>query len=154
MNRNADRPNQPSLAELLNLKEEDIDWIKAHEYACCSLVKVACDLWNSGVNSTTTIAKNIGNVKSTIIKYLKQGAELGWCDYNTTKAIQINNFETQKRQYKKIICLTTGELFNSLKDAGEKYNIHPSNISSCCRRKTKYAGKHPETEEKMVWNFY
>lgn len=46
---------------------------------------------------------------------------------------------------KKVICITTGEVFESIKEASEKYNIDPANISSCCRGKRKTAGK-------MQWN--
>jgi len=70
------------LPRLLNFKEPDIDWIKCHEYGCNSMVKVACDLWNSGIKSTLGISKELKMDRSTIIIYLKRGVELGWCDYN------------------------------------------------------------------------
>ena len=40
----------------------------------------------------------------------------------------------------KVINLDTGEIFNSMKEAGEKYNMkNPWNISSCCTGKRKTA---------------
>ena len=33
-----------NLPQILNFDEEDIDWLKCHEFACNSLVKIACDL--------------------------------------------------------------------------------------------------------------
>ena len=42
---------------------------------------------------------------------------------------------------KKVICITTGEEFDSIKDAGDHYGIKPNNISCCCRGKKKSAGK-------------
>ena len=42
---------------------------------------------------------------------------------------------------KKVICITTGEIFNSIKEAGDHYGINKSNISSCCRGRYKHAGK-------------
>lgn len=40
---------------------------------------------------------------------------------------------------KKVRCITTGEVFYSLNEAGEKYNINPSNITECCRGRYKTA---------------
>ena len=72
---------QSDLPELLNFKEDDIDWLKCHEYACNSnLVKEVCNLWNSGIKSTIEIAEQIKIGKSTAWKYLNIGTELGWCD--------------------------------------------------------------------------
>lgn len=33
---------------------------------------------------------------------------------------------------KKVVCVNTGEVFNSVKEAGEKYVINPKNIRKCC----------------------
>lgn len=131
---------QSELPIILNFKESDIDWLKCLEYACSSLVKKACDLWDGGIRSTLEIAKSLKIGRGVSIKYLKQGAKLGWCDYD--------------RQFKEIICLTTSEKFNNLSEANRKYNINISHISECCKGKLNYAGNHPETGENMVWMFY
>lgn len=55
---------------------------------------------------------------------------------------------------KKIICVTTGEIFDCIKHGGEKYNVHSSDISRCCTGKRKSAGKHPVTGEKLVWRYW
>lgn len=41
-----------------------------------------------------------------------------------------------------VICLETCEVFESLKVAGEKYNIDGSNIGACCRGKRTTAGEY------------
>lgn len=41
-----------------------------------------------------------------------------------------------------VICIETGEVFESLKVASEKYNIDGSNISACCRGKRTTAGEY------------
>lgn len=55
---------------------------------------------------------------------------------------------------RKIICITTGEVFDCIKQASEKYGVNNRNISKCCRKNYKSAGKHPETGEKLVWMYY
>jgi len=143
MNRDITRPDQPCLAELLNFVESDIDWLKCHEVGCKSLVKEVCLLWeNKGLNMLE-IAKELKIGTETIRKYLIQGTELGWC-----------NYKIKTDRIKQVICLTTGEVFNNQKDAYDKYDICASSVSQCCNNKREFAGKHPETNEKMVWMYY
>lgn len=52
----------------------------------------------------------------------------------------------------KVICITTGEIFNSIKETELKLKI--CHIVDCCRGKRNYAGKHPVTGEKLVWRYY
>ena len=69
------------LPMLLGFKENDVDWLKCHEYACNSnLVKEVCELWNSGIKNQIEISEKIQIGKSTVWKYLNIGTELGWCD--------------------------------------------------------------------------
>ena len=42
--------------------------------------------------------------------------------------------------FKKVRCLETKEVFNSLKEASEKYNLNRDAIGNCCRRISKTAG--------------
>ena len=42
---------------------------------------------------------------------------------------------------KKVICITTGKKFNSLKDASDWYNVSKSHICCCCKGTRKHAGK-------------
>ena len=49
--------------------------------------------------------------------------------------------ETIEKLSKKVTCITTGEEFDSIKDAAIHYNISQGNISSCCIGTRKHAGK-------------
>ena len=53
-----------------------------------------------------------------------------------------------------VFCVTTQEYFSTMAEAKEKYNIDTSNISKNCRGIIKSAGKHPITNEKMIWEYY
>lgn len=53
----------------------------------------------------------------------------------------------------KVICVTTGEVFKSISEAGRKTKIDRTSISNCCRGRGKSAGKHPVTGEKLVWEY-
>ena len=53
----------------------------------------------------------------------------------------------------KVICITTGEIFNCIIEASNYYNVNRTSISNNCNEKYKYAGKHPITGEKLVWRY-
>ena len=80
---------------------------------------------------------------------------LEWCDktYNNnygTRNTRISN-ANKDRCITPVICLTTNEIFKSVKEASNKYNIHQSHICHCCKNQRKSAGKHPITGEKLKW---
>lgn len=131
----------------------NINWLRCHEYACNSLVKVACDYKKNDINMTT---KKIGDImklsKNTIQKYLKQGERLGWCEYNPKKEkIRITKLATSK----KVICLNNNQIFDSLKNASIFANVKSSSsITNCCEHKTEYAGIHLITKNPLHWMYY
>lgn len=66
------------LAELFDISS--LDWNRCHENSCRSLIKEACDLWNSGKN-VEEIRKLLKRDKLTVRKYLKMGAKINLCIY-------------------------------------------------------------------------
>ena len=54
---------------------------------------------------------------------------------------------------KTVLCVNTGEVFDTAKDAAQKYNCDHSSICKCCNGKVKSCGRHPETNEKLVWKY-
>ena len=55
------------------------------------------------------------------------------------------NEDGKRPRYRSVICVTTGEVFNTIKDAVKKYHVHATNISQCCRGgNVKHAGKLPD----------
>ena len=141
------------LPELLNFKEEDIDWLKCEEYAISSIVKLICDTWNNGIENSLEIAEKTKYARCTVIKYLKQGSKIGLCNYDSKKESEKHLSLIYEKNRKKVLCITTGEVFNSIVEASNKYNINASNISACCRNIQIFAGKHPETREPMKWMY-
>ena len=53
---------------------------------------------------------------------------------------------------KTIILLNTKEIFTTIKEGAEKYNVSSGHISQCCNGKRKSAGKL--NGEKMIWMYY
>lgn len=55
---------------------------------------------------------------------------------------------------KAVICLNTGEVFETVTKASEWCNGSLSGIGKVCNGKQKHSGTHPETGEKLSWKFY
>ena len=54
------------------------------------------------------------------------------------------NEDGKRPRNRSVICVTTGEIFSTIKDATEKYKVHATNISQCCRGKVHHTGKLPD----------
>lgn len=54
---------------------------------------------------------------------------------------------------KKVICITTMKVYDSVTLAQEDTNIQATNISACCIGKQFYAGKNNQGD-KLVWQYY
>jgi hypothetical protein len=139
---------------LLNIVD-NTNWLKCHEYAVSSRVKEVCDLWNSGLNNVQQIANKIKLYKTTVVKYLKQGAELAWCNYDQKEESIKNINKLIQEKIRKVICLNdNNKIFNSLTDAGKFYNISNSCVGNCCSNHRPSGGKHPITNEPLHWMYY
>ena len=92
---------------------------------------------------------------------------LEWCDrkYNVNYGTR-NKRDSEKKKGKnkgsnhgrarKVQCITTGKVFDCIQEAGRYYLLSDSgtrNITYCCQGKRKSAGKHPDTGEKLVWEY-
>lgn len=102
---------------------------------------------------------------------LKQGGNNGYVLSKETKEkISLSNkkyFEKNKEKClehiykmnektrKAVICLNTGEIFQSQMEAALFAGLKNSApISRCCKGERKTAGKHPVTQERLEWKFY
>jgi len=127
-------------SDIINLINfSNIEWLKCHEFACSTLVKDASDLWNMGVRCSLKISKTLNIGRNTAIKFLKQGAKIGWCDYDSKK----NTGALIKS--KEIVQLTHDGRFikswESMGKARKHLNMKSANgISLVCQGRRKSAG--------------
>lgn len=128
---------QSKLPVILNFSENDINWIAAQKYATKNLVKQAADLFNQGYG-IQQIGELLYRSRVTISKWLKNAAELGWCDYIGKKPLPI-------------YCIEMNQVFNSLSDGARATNTNVSHIIECREGKRCHAGRVPETNEPASW---
>lgn len=94
---------------------------------------------------------------------LLTGEKLLWAKYEADKPQDFydglfekkkqiaNRYQTNENKTRRIRCINTGDVFNSVKEAGEWGNTN--NIDKQIRGEYKSSGKHPKTGEKLMWEY-
>ena len=133
------------LNQIFNLSQ--IDWNKCEEFALKNRVKEACDLWNSGIDSTKEIGSIMKLAYATICTYLNKGTKLGWCNYE-------GKHEANKTKRKTVEIFKDGvslgvfpSYYELSKKSEELFGIflRTSGISEVCTHKREsYKGFHFE----------
>lgn len=81
---------------------------------------------------------------------------MNWCNYNPVEVSKENlkNMRNKSVQItsKKVICLETNQIFNSINEASRQMNCQDSHISQCCRGIRNYCGKL-EDGTKLHWEY-
>lgn len=127
------------LYTILDLK--NFDWDKCFKNSSTSLLIKVCDLWNSNVRDIPLLKKYTGLSRSCIHTFLCRGRDIGLCDYYSMAQTKVR-------------CTNDDIVFDSIVQAGKYYNINtPGNISAVCRKKRKYCGIHPITNEPLMWEY-
>lgn len=128
------------LVQMVSL--ENVDWNVVAENSFKSVMHTIADLYTSGYK-IPNIAEELRVSTSTVTKWLHKATDLGLCEYIPDKG-----FLNDKR---KVICVNTKEVFESIMDASRKYNESFQNISAVCQKKRKYAGMIDE--QPLVWRY-
>jgi len=128
----------------LFLNIENINWQMCHEFTFKTLVKEAARLWNSGVRSATEIGGIIKASRPTARKYLRQAAEIGWCDYDAKEALRERSFKNNEKRRKPVVQLTVDGLlireWDYSQAAQNSLGIERSCITLSCLDNTRIAG--------------
>lgn len=122
-----------------------IDFEEANIKSQNSLLVETCKLWDKGYKASEIIAE-LHIPECSVSTYLKTGQKYRLCHNYSTRESNIRS------QGKKVICVNTREIFDTIRDAENYYGIN--GIGNCCEGKTHSAGKHKETSEKLFWLFY
>lgn len=82
-----------NLPQLLGFNDGDIDWNQCGVFATKNYIKMACNLWSSGIDRLQDIAEKLGVSRSTVSSYLKKGDKLNLIIYESkaNKPILCNN---------------------------------------------------------------
>ena len=73
---------------------------------------------------------------------------------HTKDALQKMSQNRKGKGGKAVLCVNTGEIFECMMDAARWCGLsNSSSIGAVCRGESKTAGKHPETNERLVWEY-
>ena len=128
---------QSVLPNLLGFSESDIDWIEALRYTTHSLIKTSAEMFNQGVE-ISIIADRLQKDKNTIRRWLKRATQIGWCKYIP-------------KQSQPIYCIEMNTLFTTKNKAAKETHTSVASIINNLNGVYSYAGRHPETREKLHW---
>lgn len=67
--------------------------------------------------------------------------------------LRIANLGKNSPKAKKIICVSTNKIFDTIKSGADFYNLDTSSMTKCCKHKIKYSGKLSDGT-KLVWKYY
>jgi len=129
-----------------------INWLECHKLSLNSLVKIACELWNTLEYSVKDIGILLKLNSSTIVRYLKKGTQIYWCKYNSNDEKIKNVKNNAILNSKKIRCIETDIVYNSMNEASKYINRSPKTISACCRGKNKTCGMSDDGT-KLHWEY-
>ena len=81
-----------------------VDWEKCEEFALGSLIREVCNYWNNKEDWETTrdLMEVFKLSRTTIIDYLKRGAELGMCNYIPKEQMSINGVHNGRNTGKRV----------------------------------------------------
>ena len=65
---------------------------------------------------------------------------LEWCSYSYNNSYNGRAKKTAEKKYKKVLCLETGVVYESITEAGNATKTSPGNICYCCKGILKTAG--------------
>lgn len=68
-----------------------------------------------------------------------------------TRLTFVGSVASSTNNQKSARCLETGMVFDSCKDAAAYAGVSRATMNDCLHGRTKHAGKHPETEERLSW---
>ena len=132
-----------------------VDWEQCHKDALSSKVKEVCDYWNQLENpSVNKVFAELKLPRSTVQRWLKKGALAGMCNYDPFEERIKSNKYSKHKIYKKVVCLNTHTVYDSITKASEYYNITSGSISNACKGKISFAGRDSNTKEPLLWMYY
>lgn len=113
--------------------------------------------WNVSNTQIYQVCNHSKKSNGSYNKSIKNKHLLWYEEYENMTKEDINKYlewckpKLYNRTNKKVMCVTTNKIFNSIKQASEYYNIEKSSIIRCCQNKFKYAGIL--NREKLIWKY-
>lgn len=147
------------IKEAINIRKGDNRY-NSKKIICLNNKEIFNYIEEVGVKYNLTTSHISGACKGTRKSAGKSedGVPLVWSYYDdyinlTEEEIEDKLFHAIQLKYRKIICVTTKEIFQKMQDACDKYCIFVDAISTNCRGKSKSVGKD-KNGNALTWMYY
>lgn len=104
---------------------DKVDWNLCAINSSKSLLIEVCNDWNNGMTNVPLLSEKYKLTTNTIYDYLEKGANFDICTFNKEKYIELIKEEwygkIASKTGKRIMCVETGEVFTSLRQANQKF---------------------------------
>lgn len=127
--------SQSKLNEIFDLSL--VDWDKCDSSAYDKCFNDVLKLWNSGIKNSVDISKILQIDRHTSLKHLKNAARYGLCDYDSNTERKLAMKKMQNGNKKTVVCIDTGQIYESVKEAAAAIGCTNQSLSSCCRGERK-----------------
>ena len=121
--------------------------------------RLVCILYLENPEKKETVNHKDGIKSNNVVSNLEwntrsENTQHAW-DTGLIKDLEGRKEGIREKQGKKVLCITTGVIYNSIGKAAEELGLSKSNISSVCLKKVGYktAGKSKKGEP-LEWEFY
>lgn len=127
-----------SLGQIFNL--ESIDWNRCIKNAYKSNMVQICREWDDDSSLIYEIAERYHISEDCVKLYLKNGAEIGLCTFDSEKYHErVKKDGTSRRWQHQVICLETNKVFPSVRSAAIFYDCNEKAMQNDCYRKKIYS---------------
>ena len=130
----------PHLSKIIST---NTNWELCDLNASSSLLTIICNSWNKKYECIDKLAKDNHVHKVTIINYLKRGASIGLIDFDYNEYLkhskEIHYEKVSESLKKKVMCVETGKIYESIKDAQNNFCKTSKTISKAINGKLKTA---------------
>ena len=133
---------------------KQVDLLKDGKRKTCSVHRLVANHFIPNPNNLPQVNHKDENKLNNNIENLEWCTQKYNCNYGTrNKRGGKHREKSNNPRARKIRCITTNEIFNSMVEAKEKYNVCHQGISKCCKKERRTAGKHTITGEKLKWEY-
>lgn len=137
---------------LFNVSATDINWAVVYNSAKSGIPFACLNLWNGGVHDISDIANTLSISKDSVVKYLKEYASYGLCDYSAQSQKQIGLEAAHIAHRRPVMCQNTGETFNSIRDAAQHFGIAERALQNHLSGRCMSSGKDANGN-KLIWKY-
>lgn len=143
--------NEIESSDMANLFDLSlIDWTKVQNAVTKGIFSDVMHLYRNG-KSAPEISKELNTTDYIVRSCLKIGDEKGLCNYSYSKErLKGQPFAAASRK-KPVICITTGEKFDSLAAASASTGVSPKALSNCLVGRS-HSTQTPDGR-KLKWNY-